>query len=325
MRKLFTYRSGWLAVIAMFFFSFSGFAQDQAALKLTADTAKMRIGEQIAINLTFTYPADYKGKDAEWPVLTTEDTIGYVFELVSIGEVKKAEKGKETQKLIITTFDTGFAAIAPFAVTLEGRIISSNPIGITVGMVEEFDAESDIKDIKSIYSDEITLMESLDKILSSTYTWIIIALVLLLIGFLVWWKYFRNKKVKLAPVIPAHIKANSALAELKEKQLLQKGKIKQYHSDLTDIVRLYISERYGINALEYTTDQILQSLRFENIEDDTRNNLQQLLRLSDLVKFAKERPQQNENERSMKNAFQFVQSTFVEEKQEETEEIEKRA
>jgi hypothetical protein len=82
-----------------------------------------------------------------------------------------------------------------------------------------------------------------------------------------------------------------------------------HHSAISEIIREYIEKRYQVHALENTTDEIMQSLRFHSIEPNLLAKLNQVLVLSDLVKFAKEKPLANENEMSLMNAVEFVKET----------------
>ncbi len=115
------------------------------------------------------------------------------------------------------------------------------------------------------------------------------------------------------PKIPAHIIAFEKLEKLKQEKLWQEGKLKLYHITLSEIVREYIENRFKIQALEQTTDEILFGFRNLAIDDESRIKLKQILILSDLVKFAKEQPSPNENEMSLTNAFDVVKGTMREE------------
>ncbi len=130
-------------------------------------------------------------------------------------------------------------------------------------------------------------------------------------------KRYRKKKPEVVvvepPKIPAHIIALEKLEKLKNEKLWQEGKLKQYHSALSEIVREYVENRFKIQALEQTTDEILFGFRNVSIDEESKQRLRQLLVLSDMVKFAKEQPLPHENEMSLTNAFDFVNGTKREE------------
>jgi len=137
-----------------------------------------------------------------------------------------------------------------------------------------------------------------------------IILLILLIYFIN--RYYKNKPVPPLvepPPIPAHIIALEKLDKLKAEMLWQNGKLKQYHSQLTDIVRDYIERRFYLPALEQTTEEIIFSFRNVAVDKESMGKLKQILILADLVKFAKELPLPNENEISMTNAYDFVNGT----------------
>ena len=113
----------------------------------------------------------------------------------------------------------------------------------------------------------------------------------------------------LEEYIPASVIAKNNLQKLKEEQVWQKGNIKAYQSRLTYIIREYLENRYDINALENTTFQIGQDLKSLNLKESLRNDLQNILQVADLVKFAKAEPDANVHEQFMTKAEEFVDAT----------------
>lgn len=109
--------------------------------------------------------------------------------------------------------------------------------------------------------------------------------------------------------IPAHIKALDALKSLKGRQLWQSGNIKAYQSELTDIIRLYLEDRFDINALEMTTDEINRALLDKDFDKKHSTTLQRILQMADLVKFAKAKPSDDIHDQFMSEAEGFVQAT----------------
>lgn len=134
-------------------------------------------------------------------------------------------------------------------------------------------------------------------------------LILLLIRYL----RKRGKRLsdlfKSAPPVPAHIVALKALKELHDKELWQNDQHKLYYSELSDILRSYIAGRFGIGAMEMTTDEIVGALREVEMEQKSKMELLSVLRDADLVKFAKEVPVAEENIGAYDKALHFVEST----------------
>ena len=97
---------------------------------------------------------------------------------------------------------------------------------------------------------------------------------------------------------------------IQKEKIWAKGEIKEYHFQITDVIREYIEKRFGVFAIEMTTNEILES--FDNIDlisEQDYFKLKQILELADNVKFAKYKALQNENDLSLKNSFEFVENT----------------
>ena len=124
--------------------------------------------------------------------------------------------------------------------------------------------------------------------------------------------------------MPAHVRAISELDKLKAEKIWLQGREKEFYSKLTDILRTYIFEREGINAMEMTSGEILNEIRKITEVESVYENLKQILSTSDLVKFAKYKPYPDENDLSLVNAYFFVNQTrepdpVVKEEKNETE------
>jgi hypothetical protein len=99
------------------------------------------------------------------------------------------------------------------------------------------------------------------------------------------------------------------LNKLREEKLWQQGNVKLYFTQLTDIIRMYIERRYSINAMEFTTDEILSSACITSLDAGIVNKLRFTLTTADMVKFAKGQPLASENELSMSNSYDFINET----------------
>jgi hypothetical protein len=143
----------------------------------------------------------------------------------------------------------------------------------------------------------------------------VIALLLLsLVGWLLYrmikeWRSRRVQIIKPAPKLPPHVVAIKALEELYNRKLWQNGKYKLYYTSLATILRVYISERWTIGALEMTTDEIITALREVDMPMQSRSDLVAILRTADMVKFAKAQPDGEENELCYNRGFYFVENT----------------
>ncbi len=114
---------------------------------------------------------------------------------------------------------------------------------------------------------------------------------------------------KPAPPLPPHVVAFAALEKLRGERLWQEDKHKLYYSTLTDIVRQYIAGRYGVGAMEMTSDEIIEAMRGVELPQKSSMDLTQILRDADLVKFAKALPEADENEAAYRAVWDFVEQT----------------
>jgi hypothetical protein len=217
----------------------------------------------------------------------------------------------QTQTLLITSFDSGYYAIPPFKFTISGdtnKIFETEPLLFSVNTIA-IDTTQNIKDIKP----PIEVPFSWKELLPYVY-WGIGGLAVLAALIILTRNYLKKRKKKplpeiIAPKIPPHVTALEQLEKLKEEKLWQQGKLKQYYSGLSDILREYIEHRFYINAMEQVTDEIMYAFRTADASDEIKAKLRQVLFLADLVKFAKEQPLPNENELCIENAFEFVNCT----------------
>ena len=142
-------------------------------------------------------------------------------------------------------------------------------------------------------------------------------LVLALLGaavyLLVRWLEKRGRSLKSifapAPPLPPHVVAIKALEELHNRKLWQNNKHKAYYSGLSDILRTYLSGRYGIGAMEMTTDEIVEAVKGLELSPKCSSDLLSVLRDADLAKFAKFEPEAEQNEADYHKAYYFVEET----------------
>ena len=159
--------------------------------------------------------------------------------------------------------------------------------------------------------------------------WLCLALaVAAVLALLVWllMRYLRKRGRSLkslftpAPPLPPHIVAIRSLEELRNRKLWQNNRHKAYYSGLSDILRLYIFGRYGIGAMEMTTDRILEAMHTVEMPAKCRADLASVLQDADLVKFAKFEPDAMQNEADYDKVYYFVEETKEAEPQEGDEE-----
>ena len=240
------------------------------------------------------------------------DSIGNSFEVFNVVS-KDTLDGKTRFQLNVSSFNPGNQFISSLSVYYDTNKVSSQQIPIFVSLVA-VDTSKPFKDIHPTYDDPLTSADKWELFWKFIQrVWFIVAFILLMIA-AIWFFLFRKKKDKESKaepeiIIPAHIKANTSLIELKNKNLWQNGLQKEYNVQLTEVIQQYITDRYKVTTKEKTSSEILHSLRFVEMDEQNKTNLRQLLMLSDLVKFAKEKPTDNENNEVLNNAFDFVETT----------------
>jgi hypothetical protein len=212
--------------------------------------------------------------------------------------------------LTISYYDSAASAIppAPIPYTVPGdtalRMIGTNYVPVSVQTVA-VDTSKEYRNLKPPMNIPMSLAEM------AVYAGIGLAvLALAYLGYRLWKRWKRKPGEKIVETVkrPAHVLALEELAAVKEKKLWQKGDVKGYYSELTEVVRRYFERRYEVNALEETTDEILDAVR-PHLNADVLASVDGMLRSADLVKFAKQQPGVDEHERVMTTAYEIVNKT----------------
>jgi hypothetical protein len=295
-------------------------AQD-VRVSAVLDSSKIRIGEQVKLDLYVTYDANaVKDFSLLWPEI--EDTITGKVEVLSKSGIDTMIPDKNNpsiiqqhQRFIVSAYDSGYFAIKPFKFILNNDTshpLLTEALLLEVHTVATDSSEAKIKDIKPILEEPFNW-----KWYVHYLYWGIGALVLVATIVMITIYFTRRKKNKPLepekPKVPAHITALASLEKIKQEQAWKDGHIKEYYSSISDAIRLYIEERFGVFALESTTDEILMAFRTQVVDPVSKEKLQQMLQLSDFVKFAKMSPIEAEHNFTLQNAFDFVNGTKREE------------
>lgn len=274
----------------------------------SVDTNAIKVGGQVNLRLELHHPANV---NVEWPALT--DSLQGI-EIVQLGKPgRKVSTGDvvDTASLVITAFDSGTVAVPPlpFSYTTPGdtvrKTVFTQSISIFVQGVA-VDTSQEIKEIKGPRSVPITWAD--------VWPWLLGVIVVAGLGWLVMYILRKRRKgesiIPEAPRRPAHEIALDALRSLESEKMWQRGLVKEYHSKLTDILRMYIEQRYSVMALEMTTEEIMEGLKNAPISSDVRGQLKDILVRADFAKFAKFQPDPKENELSLTQGTAFVQATW---------------
>lgn len=296
---------------------FSLLASSQKA-ELELGFEKMRIGEQIPMTLKIEYTNDNREILIGWPqfndeftehIEITDRTVDYEEIIDSVNRIYQRK-----QDFNITCFEPGYHIIPAIAIELGDSVFYTYPKTLLVETVE-IDTSKGIVDIKENYAVDYTFAEKLEDWFTSYWPWLAGAGGLVALFFLV--KLIKNREQEevapYVPPIPAHITALASLKQLESTEAWKSLEQKDYYSDLTYTVRLYLEQRFGIKAVEHTTREIIQELKFADISEEDKLHLRKLLSQADMIKFAKMKADQNHGKDSLYKSIEFVEKTKLEE------------
>jgi len=279
------------------------------------DSTAIMIGDQIKLHIEMECHKDVRVQFPAWM-----DAIPRNIEIIEAYPVDSIMTADRRiclkQEILVTSFDSGRHVISPirFPFIADGitDTIATRAIFLDVYTMPLDDSQN-IADIKPIYKLPLGWAD--------IWPWLLrfglLLLVAALIGFAIYAFIRRrnNKPIFSAskPAEPPHIVALRELDRLRGEKLWQNNRTKDYYTRLSDVVRTYIEGRFGVTAMEMTSDEILAGLQNTGFEDNNLvDRLSKLFSLSDLVKFAKAQPFPDENETSMLDSYLFVNNTKIE-------------
>lgn len=276
------------------------FAQNTPKVSVKADTTNIRIGEQFQFKIEVS--------DTSNVILPRLDNLKGL-EIVEEDKIDTV-KSNLIKRYILTGFDSGAYYIPQQQVFIRNQAFLTDSILINVATVAVDTTKQKMFPIKSIQEERYVFDDFKPYLI-----WIILGLLLLGVAL-----YFILKKKKVAEeeeaisLLPPYEEAMEKLKRLDSKLLWQNNKIKQYYSELTEIIRGYIEKELKIPALEITSDELLDFLKdfkeTETIEipKETFDKLKALLQEADLVKFAKSKPLSHEIEEDRKDTEEILNS-----------------
>ena len=294
--------SVYLCVIALFF-TFSINAQ----VSVQTDTTRIRIGEQIQLK----YIVD-KQAGVKFPNKLQLDSLKKM-EVIKSFNVDTI-KNQLVKKYVLTSFDSGQYELPAQLINIQGKKYQTKPITFDVSTVAVDTTKQKLFPIKAIQHQKLNIKDY-----AKNYWWLLLLLPVLV--FAIWWFFIRKKPTEEERIakIPPFEMAVQQLNNLDKKLLWQNNKTKQYYSELTDILRVYIEKEFKVPALESTTGELILALKkFKNesgidISKKTIIKLKDLLKEADLVKFAKSKPYAEEIQMHRKYADVILEGLKIEE------------
>lgn len=271
------------------------------------------IGEQIVLSISLQIP--FKAKVISFPEIGNDSLTNFVDIIEDLGTdtVKISEELVEyNKKFLISSFDSGnhVLPVLEFMYLIDNDTVSFNILAenahLTVHLLDA-DINSEIKDIKEFWTLPFYWKQYIPHVLIGFA-------VLLIIFVLVYYFMLKRKGIPLFPqkeviVLPPHIEAINNLNKLKEEKIWRSGQLKEYYTQLTDTLRHYIERRYDIPSPEFTTIETISELNKKEIDPKSLNDLNYILQLADMVKFAKSTPIVTENENCLDLSYKFVENT----------------
>lgn len=295
--------------------------------KVTAslDRYQIEIGEQVEL----TWVVEHTSNTAiQFPALNLERNEN--IEVTEIQDIKSAELEngliKKTQTILVQAWDTGQYVIPSVQFSYSNTSNSDRQSKINTEELAFFVTTPLLKDLPPPNPQDTTVtvnaeLKEIKGIKEMPFTWrdaipyLLIGLVILfmLVILYYWWRRKKQKEGEVAayvpPPRPAHEVAFEKLRVLEDAKYWQQGAVKKYYSELTDIVREYLERRYDVQALESTTDEILEGLKKVDFEENLWEKLKGMLQTADLVKFAKARPNIESHSEYLKDAKEMVRLT----------------
>lgn len=297
-----------LLIILSFFTAYSQQKQVEASI----DSTKIKIGSQF--NLTIKTTVDTAVK-VSFPQGRNFGLLE-VLESYPIDTVKKGAMYELVKKYGLTQFDSGRYVIPPLPVIINNKNIRTDSLAIEVVPMAVDTIKQQMFDIKPVVAANTK---------STWWIWVLALLAVLGAGTGILW-YLKNRKPKLKEeevLFSTPIeKATAQLKTLESKGLLEKGAVKDYYSELTDIARIYIEEAIHIPAMESTTGELIEAMRKAvmqkkmSLTQETFEQLEKVLRNADMVKFAKSKPMEfeiAEDRNRIEKTIVFIDKSIPEE------------
>ena len=261
------------------------------------DSVSILIGQQAHLSLQVTAP---QGARLQWPKLHIPGQLLPGVEVLSVEKKSPVivdGMSVEQRVYTLTSFHERLYALPPLVVRVNGKSYQGAALALKVLTVpvdtlhpNKFFPPEDVQDNPFSWNDWQVIF------------WLSLVFICLK----------RNRPiiahVRIVKRIPAHRKALHAIDEIKAKQLVNSEDQKSYYTQLTDAVRLYIQERFGFNAMEMTSNEIIARLQQAN-DQKGLEELRELFRTADLVKFAKYSALINENDLNLLHAAKFIDET----------------
>jgi len=284
----------------------------QVNVEAEIDSVGILIGEQARMTIGVTAP---EGAKIEFPNLKERQLITPGVEVVSVGQEqsKKVDGGavKTSKTFTLTSFDEKLYAIPAQKVKVNGKPYNTKTLALKVVTI----------DVDTLHPEQFFPAKDVQNNPFKWQEWSlpfwlsVIALLLCAAWYYLYRRLKENKpivtRIRIVKRLPAHQKAMNEINQLKAEKMASSEDQKTYYTRLTDTLRRYIEERFGFNAMEMTSTEIIYNLQ-KSGDKTMIDELKELFETADLVKFAKYSTLINENDLNLVNAVNFIDQTKIE-------------
>lgn len=289
----------------------TGLKAQQVTVEATIDSLQLLIGEQAKIKLQVSMDANQK---LRLPLL--RDTLVRGVEILDVAKPDTQLLNDNKRWLVsqeyTVTFDSALYYLPPFEVLVNDKAYRSKALALKVYSIpvdtlhpDQFFGPKSIQEVPLTWEDLAPMVYSI---------LLLIALGVVTAFFII--RYRDNKPIikiiKVEPKLPPHLAAMKKIETIKADKVAKREDPKAYYTELTDVIRIYIKERFGFNAMEMTSAEIIERL-LEEKDKESIHDLKVMFETADLVKFAKYAPLMNENDMNLVNAVDFINQTKIEE------------
>ena len=284
-------------------------AFSQVSVEASMDSIQMFVGEQVHVTLTAHAKENAK---IEFPVFKPTQYITPGVEVLSSEELEKQVQDNgfvaRSMRYTLTSFDDTLYYLPPLTVKIDGKPYKSKSLALKVLTIEvdtvhvdQFFGPKDVQANPFLWSDW-----------SLSFWLSVLMLVLLAICYYLFLRLRDNnpiiKTIRVVKRLLPHQKAMKEIEQIKADKMVASENSKEYYTKLTDTLRKYIEERYGFNAMEMTSSEIIEKLTATQ-DEGALSELRHLFLTADLVKFAKYSTLINENDANLVNAIAFINQT----------------
>ena len=292
-------------------------AKAQVTVEARIDSVQIVMGDQAHLTLMVVARS---GANVVFPVYKPTEQLTPGVEVLGISEVATRDTSDNfvqySRNYTLTSFDGNNYYLPPMTVSVDGKKYKSKSLALKVLTVdvdtlhyEKFYPPKDVQDNPFLWQEW------------SMVFWLSVIVVLLTAGAVYLYSCVKqgktiNLKVKIVKRVMPHQKALKEIQSIKADNMVRQEDQKEYYTKLTDTLRRYIEERYGFNAMEMTSAEIIDRLTAEQ-DAQAMEELRTLFSTADLVKFAKHSTLINENDMNLVNAIEFINRTKVENMPEE--------